>query len=169
MSLRRSFNVALFSAIGLSVLTHPPAKAADESARVIKTVGGTLTVAQSGPGQRLLLNKKPVERMEGSRRFVVEDDSVALKQVFRVGPDDVALVQTNCAGSACGGASTLWLVTVTPAGKVTVSDGMDADEQGNAELKMVGDQLVVTTTTVDGRRKKTNSWTYANGKIAKSK
>lgn len=141
-----------------------PGHAAEDPQSTVPTVGGVMRVVQGEAGNRLTLNGKPIYRVEGGKTFAMEDGVVVIKQKFRVGANDAVLVQTNCGGSACA-YSILWFVTVTPAGKPSVSDGIDADADGTAEVKVAGDHLAVTTVTMDGRRKKTQRWVYANGAV----
>jgi hypothetical protein len=148
-----------------------PAHAADDPQTTAPTVGGLMRVVyvKDELVNRLTLNGKTIYRIEGGKPYAMDDSHVVIKQKFRVGANDAVLVQTNCGGSGCGGYSTLWFVTVTPAGKPLVSDGMDADEEGTAEVKVAGDQLSITTVTMDGRRKKTHRWAYANGAVKVAK
>ena len=127
----------------------------------VKTVGGVLRVVSEPFPPHLVLNKNKIPG--------IENDLITLKQKFKVAGNDVVLVHHNCSGSSCGGASTLNFVTVAVNGKVNVSEDIAADEDGTVDVKAVGDTLVVKTETFEGRRKKTSTWTYANGKVVRSK
>jgi len=146
------------------------AHAADAPGTAMQTVGGQLRVEMHDGVNRLTLNGKPVYYVEsGKRPFAVEDSIVVIKKKFRVGADDVVLVMTNC---GCSGVpdSSLSFVTVTPAGKPTVSESMtDTGETGDIEVKAVGDTLTATTVTVLGRRQQTHRYVFANGKLTESK
>jgi hypothetical protein len=139
----------------------------DDPSETLKTVGGVLRVVNHY-GRRVTLNNKDVyyEKTGGE---VLGGDHVSLTQKFSVAGNDVVLVSINCGGSGCGGSSSLYVATITPAGKVTVSDAMEANEDGDADVKVTGTTLMLTTKTYDGRRSKTHRWVYANGKVAKAK
>ena len=137
-------------------LPYLPAYAAEDSSVEMKTIGGILRVAVEPFPPHLTLNKR--------RILGVEDDQITLKQKFKVAGNDVVLVQRNCGGSSCS-YSTLNFVTITSAGKITVSEDIVADEEGDAEVNVTGDTLVIKTETYQGRRKKTSTWTYINGTV----
>jgi hypothetical protein len=169
MSFRSTRKALFLSAIATIVLTCAVASAADDPETAMKTVGGELRVAGdvlSPNGQKLTLNKKTIPGTDG--------EVVALKQRFHVGDNDIILVMNGSVGACCTEFSSLYFLTVTPTGKAMASTGndsidIDADGLGSADVKVDGNQLLITTVTVDGRRKKTHRYIFANGKVAASK
>lgn len=160
--------LSMIAAIAFFSFAPSASFANDDPEAVMKTVGGILRVVDSDEGQHLTLNNKEVLDTRDSRGAVFGDARIRLRQKHQISGNEVVLVQTNCDGTACN-FSTLSFLTITPAGKYTVSDGMDADEEGWADVKLVGSTLSVTTKTYEGRRSKTHRWVYSNGKVAKSK
>ena len=145
---------------GLLAFSSHTAHAAEDPSTEMKTIGGVLRVVNEQFSPHLVLNKKKISG--------IDNDSITLKQKFNVAGNDVVLVQQNCSGSSCS-YSNLNFVTITSTGKITVSESMDADEGGTAEVKAVGDTLIIKTETYEGRRKKTSTWIYANGNVKKTK
>lgn len=161
--------MAMFTAmlIGLS----RPATAVDDPERVMKTVGGVLQVAGEAGEKRLLLNKKPVTYMDGTNKSELADDIIVLQEKYRLKGNDIVMLYTACSGSSCS-YSSVYFVTVTPAGKATVAGSIEAGEGGLAkeEVKVVGDTLAISSTTfISPRKKKTERWTLVDGKLDRSK
>lgn len=165
-------SVAMLSV--LLILLAQPARAADDTSKAMKTVGGVLQVAndkEEGFGQKLLLNKKPVVYMEGSNMSELSDDIVELQEKYSIKGNDVVMLYTTCSGNACT-LSTVYLVTVTPAGKVSVAGGISAGEGGllKEDVKVVGDTLELQVTEfISPRKSKTVRWVLADGKLARRK
>lgn len=135
------------------------AAAAPIAADQLATIGGALRVVDADPGRRLTLNGKPLP---------VEDDHVKIRQKFRVGGNDVVLVQTNCGGSACA-LSSLRFVTIGAGGKVTLSREMIANEEGDAQLRAEGDTLKVEIRIPERRGTRTQRWVYSAGQVQESR
>ncbi len=169
MSFRSTRQALFLSAIATTVLTCAIASAAGDPETAMKTVGGELRVAGdslSPNGQKLTLNRKAIPGTDG--------EVVALKQRFHIGENDVILVMNGNVGACCTEFSSLYFLTVTPTGKAIASTGkgsvdIDADGLGSADVKVDGNQLLISTVTVDGRRKKTHRYIFANGQVAASK
>jgi hypothetical protein len=162
--------IALISFVcGATIFASATASAAEGPDTMMKTVGGVLRVVEvDNVLKQLTFNNKLVSNVEGGRSFPLEESHVSIKQKFTVEGNDVVFVRINCGGSSCGGSSTLWIVLITPRGKISVLEGIEANEEGIAVVQAEGNTLKIET-TVGYRKKKTNRWTYANGKVEKSK
>jgi hypothetical protein len=124
----------------------------------IKTVGGTLSVKAVDGSKEL--------RLRGKKLPGIGADHVAIKGKFSIAGNDVVLVEDNCLGSACT-ISSLHFVTVTPQGKTSLSPAIELPE--GEEPQVVADDLKITLTTTvfQGRKRRTETWVYANGTVTK--
>jgi hypothetical protein len=156
---RVSARMSLLPAIGLAMamVSGMAQSAPVDPRKTMKTVAGVLRVHGSEP-ERLLLNGKPLAG--------VEDDSVTLLQRFALKGDEVIAVFANCGGNGCTDGS-VHLVTVSPGGKVTVSEAISGggEDGSEANIAAVGDTIVVTTSTGEGTNRKALKWVLAGGKL----
>lgn len=160
----------------LSLILMLPARltsAAEDPETYMKTVGGVLQVEDSRYQRRLLFNGKPVTYISDGRRWKLEDDFVVLQKRYTVKNNDVVMLYTNCSGTACGGSSMVHFVTITPQGKITVSEGIiTSSEEGldADEVKLVGDSLEFSSITfISPRKYKTERWVLLDGKLERRK
>lgn len=108
-----------------------PACAADK----IQTVGGILQVQDSLSDAKLMLRGRIIPKAE-------MDDIIEIKEKYRIGQNDVVLVYSNCAGTACGGTGSGKFLTIKPDGTYKVSKDFSLPDEGYL-IKQVGNLVLI--------------------------
>ena len=167
MPVRIWLATAILTAI-LIVLARP-AGAADDPTRVMKTVGGIIQVEEKDPGRRLLFNRKPITYMDGTKNIELSNDIIILQDKYSLKGNDVVMLYSACSGSSCN-YSSVYFVTVSPAGVATVAGVIAAGEGGlaKADVKVMGDTLEISSSTfISPRKRRTSRWVLSDGKLGR--
>lgn len=134
-------------------------KASDPDKRM-QTIGGVLQVTplegdyNSFDNNHLYLNKKKIPAFEV--------ENVELKSKYSIAGNDVILITSYSSGSCCPWTDWYFL-TITPKGAASLSDPITVTDDPKIEVGK--EKITLITTKVDGRRKKTKTWVYANGNV----
>jgi hypothetical protein len=130
-------------------------------AKTIKTIGGNLALKEIGKDDGkydLIIN--------GKRVTTIEERNVSFEYKFSLAGTDVILISLSSGGNGCP--ANYRFATVTQGGKVAVSD-----EFGNCndDPQVAADptKIVVSLRSGQGRRIKTETWTYMSGTVEKTR
>ena len=165
-SMRRSVFLSVsLMALPLSPLVHAAETTISHekfmSIDKVETVGGTFSIVANKKNEfakNLVLNKKTVAS--------VEADIASIKYKFKIDDKDVVLIDISDGGSACP--ANYMFATISPTGQFSKTE-----EFGNCSdiptVKFDDKSITVSLPSGGGRKSKTESWTYANGKVDKQK
>ena len=127
----------------------------------VETVGGVFSIVDNKKNdlaKNLVLNKKTVAS--------VEADSASIEYKLKIEDKDVVLIGISGGGSACP--ANYMFATISPAGQFSKTE-----EFGNCSdiptIRFDDKSITVSLPSGGGRKSKTESWTYANGKVDKQK
>lgn len=172
-----AFSFAVTTLLGLMLVPlSQHANAASDPLRFMKTVGGALNVeGDMYTGMRIFFNKHPlmVTSVVGSSSVKEElrDDFIELRQKYSINENDVVILYTSCSGSSCT-VSDFYFLTITPAGKLTVSGPINSHkrELDEGDVKVIGSTLEISVTTMlTPRKRKMVRWKLTDGKLEQIK